>query len=83
MNQVSGNCNLNDSLNAKHKQEDQPAHVKRKVNRYFRVLVLDIYLLNLQGGDNHDDIPTLSARIEEKQKYRVDTRYTEKYSLIH
>ena len=26
------------------------------------------------GGDNHEDIPTLSARIEEKQK-RVDTRY--------
>ena len=26
------------------------------------------------GGDHHEDIPTLSARIEEKQK-RVDTRY--------
>lgn len=29
--------------------------------------------LQIEGGDNHEDIPTLSARIEEKQK-RVDTR---------
>ena len=31
------------------------------------------FLLFIGGGENHEDIPTLSARIEEKQK-RVDTR---------
>ena len=34
----------------------------------------DEFHLFVVGGDQQDDIPTLSARIEEKQK-RVDIRY--------
>jgi len=33
----------------------------------------DIKLVLFSGGEHHEEIPTLSARIEEKQK-RVDTR---------